>query len=73
MSRQIVAEVAAAKSGSKKVWFPTVKSAVERVAVKELVAVDVWGLIAIESVLAVVEENIAELVVVNVEEKTPEV
>ena len=65
--------MAAARSGSRNVWFPTVKSAVESVAVKELVAVDVCGLIAIESVLAVVDEKVAEFVVVKVEENAPEV
>jgi hypothetical protein len=69
----IVALVAAPRSGNMKVWLPPVKSAEVIVAVKPFaVAVD-CGLIAIESLPAVVEEKVAELVVVKVEEKTPEV
>jgi len=58
--------------GSVQVWA-AVRSALVRVPVKEAVAVVVCGLMAIVSVLAVVELKVAELVVVRVELKTPPV
>ena len=53
--------------------MPTVRSAVEIVAVKPFAVPEDCGLIAIESDPDVDEENKAVLVVVKVEAKVPEV
>lgn len=59
-------------SGKVQVLFDPVRSDEVIVPVKVLVAVVVWGLMAMMSVFAVVEPKVAELVVVSVEEKAPD-